>query len=299
MRPVPRCRSRTAILTRSRPGSETAWPSTTSGSRVRDSVTTWSVTRPIARASPPLHGIARSATPRRPEPHGLAHPLGHLGPRDVLDRAAALEHELRCERLEVGEQQEIGDVAWGDRPVAVEPVPLRGVEGRHHDRVCRLDARGDRGAHHAVDVAVVGDVLRVAVVRAERDATRAVLGDEGQQRVQVARHRGLADEEPHARAEPLAPLLDREHLVVRADPGGDVRLELLAEDAGRVTVHVLRPLEPELLELGRARPRSRPGSSSSRPARAPGSGASAPRGRRPRADAAATRRRTRARTTRP
>ena len=52
-------------------------------------------------------------------------------------------------------------------------------------------------------------------------------------------------------AQPLAALLDRERLVVGADPGRRVRLELLAEDAGRVTVDVLGALERELLELGR------------------------------------------------
>ena len=57
----------------------------------------------------------------------------------------------------------------------------------------------DRLANHAVDVPRVGDVLRVAIVRAERDAPGSVLLDEREQRAEVARHRSLADEEPHAR----------------------------------------------------------------------------------------------------
>ena len=83
----------------------------------------------------------------------------------------------------------------------------------------------DRLAHHPVDVAVVGDVLRVAVVGAERDPAGPVLLDEREQGVQVARHRRLADQQPHPGAQALAALLDRERLVVGADPGGGVGLQ--------------------------------------------------------------------------
>ena len=118
-----------------------------------------------------------------------------------------------------------------------------------------VDAGRDRVAHHAVDVPAVDDVLRVAVVGAERDPAGPELRDERQERVEVARHRRLADEQPHPGAEPLASLLDCERLVVGADPRRGVCLQRLAEDAGRVAVDVLRALERELLELGRRRPR--------------------------------------------
>ena len=177
----------------------------------------------------------------RLEPDGLPHPLGHLGRGHVVDAPAALENEVREERLEIGQEQEVADETGRDGSVVREPVPERGMEGRHQDRVRRVDSRGDRVAHHAVHVAVVGDVLGVAVVGAERDPVRPVLAHERQQRLQVARHRGLADEEPDACAKALAPLLDRQHLVVRADARGGVRLQRLAEHAGRVPVDVVAP----------------------------------------------------------
>jgi hypothetical protein len=121
----------------------------------------------------------------------------------------------------------------------------------HEDGVLCRNARGHGLADHPVDVPGVGDVLRVAVVGAERDAPRPVLLDERQERAQVASHRGLADEEPHPRAQSLAALLDRERLVVRVDAGCRVGLKLGAEDARRVPVDVFRTLEAELLELGR------------------------------------------------
>ena len=73
--------------------------------------------------------------------------------------------------------------------------------------------------------------------------------DERQERLEVARHRRLADQEPHPGAEPLAALVDGQRLVVRADARGRVRLQLLAEEPGRVAVDVGGALERELREL--------------------------------------------------
>ena len=75
--------------------------------------------------------------------------------------------------------------------------------------------------------------------------------DEREQRLEVARDRRLADQQPHARAEPLAPLLDRRRLVVGADAGRGVGVQRLAEHAWRVAVDVLGARERELLELAR------------------------------------------------
>ena len=97
-------------------------------------------------------------------------------------------------------------------------------------------AERDGVSHHRVDVTVVRDVLRFAVVGAERDPRRAVFERERRQRAEVARRRRLADEEPEAGTQPLAALFDRRRLVVRADPGRRIRVQRLPEDAGRVTV---------------------------------------------------------------
>ena len=64
-----------------------------------------------------------------------------------------------------------------DRAEVREAVVDGRVERGHHDRVLGRDAERDRIAHDRVDVAVVGDVLGLAVVGAERDPVRAVLGE--------------------------------------------------------------------------------------------------------------------------
>ena len=163
----------------------------------------------------------------------------------------ALEDDVRHEADEVGQEQQVGLVPGRDGAEMPEAVPQRRVERRHHERVLGCGAHPHRFAHHPVDVAVVGDVVGVAVVGAERDPVRAVLERERQERLEVACHRRLADEEPHPRPQPLASLLRGEALVVGADPGRGIRLQALAEQPGRVAVDVLGALERELAELRR------------------------------------------------
>ena len=138
-----------------------------------------------------------------------------------------------------------------DGAMVLQAVPERRIERRHDERVLGRDARRHGLPHHPVDVAVVCDVFRVAVVRAERDPGRPELLDQREQVEQVPRHRGLADQEPHPGAQALAPLFDRQRLVVRPDARGGVCLQLLAENAGRMAVDVSSAVEAELLELCR------------------------------------------------
>ena len=109
------------------------------------------------------------------------------------------------------------------------------------------DACRHGSSHHRVDVTVDRDVLGLPVVGAECNPVRPVLGEQRQQRVQVARCRPLADQQPHAGTQALAALVGRGRLVVGADAGGRVRLKGCAVNAGRVPVDVCR--EGELLEL--------------------------------------------------
>ena len=83
--------------------------------------------------------------------------------------------------------------------------------------VRELDPRRDRVAHHPVDVAAVDDVLGVAVVGAERDPARAVLGDEREERLEV-RAIDASLTSSHIPAHGLAALLHRRRLVVERIP---------------------------------------------------------------------------------
>ena len=76
----------------------------------------WSGTSPITRARPPRHGHREVGSGAiAPDVHGPLDPVGHLDRRDLPDRPAALEHELRHERLEVGEDEDVGPPPRRDR----------------------------------------------------------------------------------------------------------------------------------------------------------------------------------------
>ena len=134
-----------------------------------------------------------------------------------------------------------------DGAMVVQAVPERRMMRRHDESVLGRHAGGDGLPHDPVDVAVVGDVFRVPVVRAERDPGRPALLDQREEVEQVSSHRGLPDQEPHPGAQALAPLFDRQRLVVRADARGGVCLQLVAENTGRMAVGVSSAVEAELL----------------------------------------------------
>ena len=185
----------------------------------------------------------------RPVAHRVLDPFGHVGLRDLVHGPPRLQRELGLEPFQVGQQQQVGLVAGRDRAEMPEAVPRRRVDRRQHDGVLRSDARGDRLAHHPVDVAVLGDVLGIAVVGAERDPGGAELPHQRQQRLEIARHRRLADQQPHAVAKPLASLVGRQRLVIRPDAGRDVRVELLPEQSRCVAVDLDALGESQLVEL--------------------------------------------------
>ena len=173
-----------------------------------------------------------------------------MGLRDLLDGPSGFQRQLGLEALEVREQEQVGLIPRCDRTEMPETVPRGGVDRRQHDRVLRRDARSDRLPDHAIDVAVRGDVLRIAVVGAEGDAVRPELLHERQQRLQVARHRRFANQKPHAGTQPLASLVGRQRFVVRPDACRDVGVQLFAEQTRRVAVDLDAFRQAHLLQLG-------------------------------------------------
>ena len=165
--------------------------------RLRDDLILDETDRPQRAAGPRDREVVRR---ERCDPDGLAHPVGDPRARDVLDGQTPLQHRRRLEALEVGENEQVAHVPGRNGAVAGEPVPERGVMGCHEHSILGRDACGNGLPNHAVHVSFVRDVLGIAVVRAERDPGRPVLLDERQECMQVARHRRLADEQPHAGA---------------------------------------------------------------------------------------------------
>ena len=130
IRPVPRWRSITAILTGRARGRRP--PRRRAGSAPRRATRSRSGRgRARSRAPrPPCQGIRNSSGAERADAHRVPHPVGHVGARDLGDRPARLEHDVRDEALQVGEEQQVGLVAGRDRAEVGEPVPERRAERR-------------------------------------------------------------------------------------------------------------------------------------------------------------------------
>jgi hypothetical protein len=154
-----------------------------------------------------------------------------------------LEHRVGLEAHQVGQDEDVGLVRGSDRALLSQSVREGGIERGHDQGVFRRDTRSYRLSHHPVHVTVVRDVLRVAVVGAEGDPRRSELLHEREEVEQVPRHRGLADEEPHPRADPLSALLDGQRLVIGLDARRGIGLERLAEERRCVSVDMLRPFK--------------------------------------------------------
>ena len=135
---------------------------------------------------------AKGAVAERGETDRLTHPVWDLHPRGLGDWTAGLEDDLGHEALQVREKEQIGLVAGGDRAEMVEAVPASGVERAEHERVLGSNPERDRVPDDRIDVAVVGDVLGLAVICAERDAVGVVLLHQRQQGAEVSCSGGLA-----------------------------------------------------------------------------------------------------------
>ena len=209
IRPVARCRSTTAIFAEIPPGSATMSPSATAGSSTSASVTIWSGTTPITRARATGPGDGEVASGQRADAHRLLHPLRHLDTLDLVHLAPMLEHELGLEALEVGQEQQVRLVAGRDRAEVVETVPESWMMRGHHDRILGSDAERDRVPDHRVHDGPHRQCARARGRRCRRRSATGRTRHEREQRMEVSRAGGLADQEPHTRpgAAPAPPPL--------------------------------------------------------------------------------------------
>ena len=172
------------------------------------------------------------------------------GEQFVADDAACRNDPRHCAGFEIVEHDQVGAPARRDQAAVAQPEdPRRGNAGGAIGGE-RRRAERDRGADHVVEVALLGDVERIAVVGAEGDVGRIALGDDRRQRVQVLRHRALAHQDLHALGQLLQRLWQVGRLVVGAHARGEIAVEVEAPEQRRVAVD--RPVlkERELQQTG-------------------------------------------------
>jgi hypothetical protein len=160
----------------------------------------------------------------------------------VVHHHAAAEHQARMAALQRVERDDVGAPARGDQAAVRQSEDARGGVARGAVHRQRLRTQGERRADHVVQVPMLGDVERVAVIRAEGEERRVPLRDQGREGVQVARHRPLPDQHRHPLRQLLQRLRSARRLVVGADAGREVAVQVHATQQRRVAVDV-PPLE--------------------------------------------------------
>ena len=130
----------TAILARSRDGSATARPASTTGSRPATRSRSDPSIEPDHARIPavPRNREIRRGRSARSAPSAAPSPERPTA-RDLADRPAALQDEVGYEALQVGQHEQICLIAGSHRPVPIEPVPLAPRSAR---RMIRASSAG-------------------------------------------------------------------------------------------------------------------------------------------------------------
>ena len=160
--------------------------------------------------------------------------------RAVAARQHALaEHHLHIEIVEIVDDRKIGQIARRDGAAVVQGEVAGGVvAGRLHGDD-GIDAVVDGLADEIVDMALFQQVARVLVVRAEHAAVVIRLSEQIDECLEVVRSRAVADHDELAVAQLRHGIVHIGALVVGIDARRDIGSQILAGQAGRMTVDLL------------------------------------------------------------
>ena len=183
---------------------------------------------PIAWVDGPCPRATKSAASTR-RALTLSRPTGSSerarGEQSVVHHAPARQRHRDGAMFEVVDHDEIGAPAGRDQPAVPEAEDARPRNGRGAIGGERRRAKLDRRADDEVEMALLRDVERIAVVGAEGDERRVSLGDDGREGVQILAHRAFADQQLHALGELLSRLGKVGDLVVGAHAGAQIAIE--------------------------------------------------------------------------
>jgi hypothetical protein len=155
--------------------------------------------------------------------HGLA--LGSFPGNNLSifgGQLATSKHHLGAGSVQVRENNQVCTASGRYSAPVVQVEVLARIQGGHSNGGDRVDPFGNGDPHHMVNVSLVQQVGRHAIIRAEAEAAAGMRVDDGQQVTKVARVGRLTQKDEHAQPQFMARLLHRGTLVVGADVGCDV-----------------------------------------------------------------------------
>ena len=138
-----------------------------------------------------------------------------------------------------------------DQAAVSQAEDARGRDGRGAIGGERRRAKLDRRADHEIEMALLRDVERIAVVGAEGDERRIALSDDGGESMKILAHRAFPDEQLHAFGELLRGFRKVGDLMVGARTGAQVAVEGGAAKQRAVSVDRPGLERRELGEAGR------------------------------------------------
>ena len=173
------------------------------------------------------------------------------GEQRVVHHPSGRQHHRHRATVQIVEDREIGAPAGRDQAAVAQAENARGRDRRGAVGGERRRAEFYRRADEKIEMPLLGDVERIAVVGAEGDEGRIALGDDGAERMQVLAHRPFADQHLHALHQLLARFREVGHLVVGAHAGSQIAVEGQAAEQRAVSVDGARLKRRELGEAGR------------------------------------------------
>lgn len=99
-------------------------------------------------------------------------------------------------------------------------------------------AERNQRADHIVEMTLLSDIKRIAVVRAQAHETRRVLVENFRKRMKILRHRSLADQDRHALPQLLPRLVGGRGFVVGANSRGKIAVKIMTAQQRRVAINV-------------------------------------------------------------
>lgn len=120
----------------------------------------------------------------------------HTVKTDRLDRRPAVEqgrlHNATCgddrvhrARLEIIDEYDIRAAAGRDHPAIAQPESTGGRPARRAVDMVKRASKRDQRAHHVIEMALLVDVERIAIVRAQAHETRRILVEHLGERAEI------------------------------------------------------------------------------------------------------------------
>ncbi len=175
----------------------------------------------------------------RPAFHAVEADRGHrfAGREQVVaDDAAGGDHPLHRAGGKIPDEDDVGAPAGRDHAAIAKAKGIGRRPARHAIDMVQRTAEADQRPDHVVEMAFLGDIERIAVVGAQAHEARRVGVEELGERVQVLGDRALADEDGETLLQLLAPVRGDRGLVVGADAGGKIAVQVVAADERGVAV---------------------------------------------------------------